>query len=170
MLINGFDQSGTLFVKNRKEATEFYKTIFGMEEVYHHMEYKLQILDKFFFNIKEVSEEQHQAYMNAISSGDSILHSHAQYDTEDEVKKVYELLSAEALMAEELRSLPWCPLTAGLTDRYGISWYINMPEHMPCSDCKKPTCEGDWDSRCRLPKWTEELYKEHDADWYKYVK
>ena len=139
MLKYGFDQSGTLFVQNRKEAMDFYKKVFGMEEVYHHMEMKLQILGKFFFTIKEVPEEQHQAYMKAISSGDSILHSHAQYETVEEVKRVHELLSAEALKAEELRPLPWCPCTAYITDKYGVSWYVNVPEHLPCSDCKKPT-------------------------------
>ena len=36
MITNGFDQSGTIPVKNKQQAMDYYKEIFGMEEVYHH--------------------------------------------------------------------------------------------------------------------------------------
>jgi len=169
MILNGFDQSGTLPVTNSRLAMDYYKTIFDMEEVYHHMDMKLKINGKFFFEIREVSQEQHEAYMKAISKREPILGTMVQYDTEDALRKAHNLLSAEALHAEEIAPLPWCPCSATVIDKYGIQWWLSTPMHMPCSDCKKPDCEGDWDSRCRLPKWTVELYKRHGADWYKHI-
>ena len=123
MIKNGFDQSGTLFVRNKDEAINFYKQVFGMEEVYHHMQMKLKILGKFFFEIKEVSQEQHDAYMKAISPQSPILGSWVEYETEEEARKTYEVLSADGLFAEEMRPLPWCPCTAMVIDRYGADWY-----------------------------------------------
>jgi len=66
-------------------------------------------------------------------------------------------------------SLLWSPYSFGVTDKYGVGWWISAPMHLPCSDCKKLDCEGDWDSRCRLPKWTAELYEKHGADWWQHV-
>ena len=169
MIKNGFDQGGILPVKNREEAITYYKNIFGMEEIYHHMEMKLQIIGKFFFGISEVSEEQHEAYIKAISPKNPILCSWAEFETEVELRKAYGLLSAEALFAEDLKPLPWSPCSAMVIDRYGVSWYLSLPQHRPCSDCTKSDCVGDWDSKCRLPKWTAELYKKHGTDWHKHI-
>ena len=169
MLKNGFDQVGTIFVKNNREAMNYYKEIFGMEEIYHHMAIKLKINGKFFFEIAEVSEEIYEAYMKTVSLKKSILGSWVEYETEDEVKKIYELLSTEALFVEDIKTLPWSPCSAYVTDKYGVCWYLTTPQHMPCSDCKKSTCEGDWDGKCRLNKWSVELYKKYGTDWYKYV-
>jgi len=169
MAKKGFDQSGTILVKNRKEAVRFYKEIFGMEEIYFHMSKVLTVNGKHFFEIEEVPEEQHDAYMKAISSKNPILGTWVQYETEEEARKIYKQLTAEAIFAEELRPLPWCPCTAMLIDKYGVRWYISVPQHMPCSDCTKATCEGDFNNKCRLSKWTVELYKEHGAEWHKHI-
>jgi len=169
MLIHGFDQGGNLLVRDRDEAVRFYQAVFGMEYVYHHMEMKLQINGKFFFNLKEVSQEQYDAYLKAISTTHPILNSWVEYSTEKEARKTYEALAAEAIFAEELRPLPWTPCSAMVTDKFGVSWYVSVSGHRPCSDCKKPDCEGDFTSRCRLPKWTEELYRQHGDKWHKYT-
>jgi len=169
MITNGFDQSGIIPVRNRDEAMNYYKEIFGMEIIYHHMEMKLKINGKHFFAITEVSKEQHEAYIKAISPKSPILCSWAEYETEDELRKAYGLLTAEAIFAEDLTPLPWSPCSAMVMDKYGVSWYLSTPQHLPCSDCTKSDCEGDWDSKCRLPKWTVELYKQHGAEWHKYI-
>ena len=169
MITNGFDQSGTIPVKDKQQAMGYYKEVFGMEEVYHHMAVKLQINGKLFFEIEEVSEEQHEAYMKAISPKSPILGSWAEYETEAEARKTYERLSTEALFTEELRPLPWSPCSAMVIDKYGVRWFVSAVGHMPCSDCTKSTCEGNFSGKCRLSKWTVELYKKHGVDWYKHI-
>jgi len=169
MIKGGFSQRGCIFTTNRTETADYYKAIFGMEEVYHHMEMRLKVNGKLFFEIKEVSQEQYEAYIKAITPNNPILNSDVQYHTKEDVLKVHEILSAEALHIEEPRTFPWCSSSFYVMDKYGVSWFISTPMHMPCSDCEKPTCEGDWDSRCRLPKWTAKLYEEHGADWWKHI-
>ena len=169
MIKSGFDLHGFIPAKNRTEVMDYYKTIFGMEEVYHHMDMKLKIDGKLFFEVREVSEGQYQAYMKAISSNSPILASAVEYETKADVIKIHQLLSTEALHIDEPATLPWSPCSFYVIDKCGVSWYISTPMHLPCSDCTKPTCEGDWDSKCRLPKWTAELYEKHGADWWRTI-
>jgi len=169
MISHGFDQFCALPVTNRREAIDFYIDIFGGEEIYHHMDMKYAIDGKHFFEIHEVSEEQHMSYMNAISNNNAILRSAVQYQTADGAIEAYGKLATDALYSEEVKILPWSPCSALVIDKYGIQWYISAVEHMPCSDCAKSTCEGDWESRCRLPKWTTELYKKHGTEWWQFI-
>ena len=148
---------------------DYYKNIFGMEEVYHHMAMKLEVNGKLFFEIAEVPEEQCDAYMKAVSFKNPILSSWAEYETEEEVRKIAELLSADTPLTAEITTLPWAACTTHVIDKYGVGWYVSTPQHMPCSDCDKSTCEGDWDGKCRLSKWTVELYKKHGANWHKHI-
>jgi len=168
MAASGFDKNGFIHAVNTKEAMDYYKTLFGMEEVYHHMDTKLQINGKLFFEIREVTQEQFDTYINAVMNA-PILATAAFYETKEDVMNVHKQLSAEALGLDKPVTLPWCPLSFSATDKYGVSWYISTWEHLPCSDCKKSDCEGDWNSRCRLPKWTVELYEKHGTDWWQFV-
>ena len=169
MITHGFDQFCSLPVTNRTEAISFYKSIFGGEEIYHHMDMVYAINGKHFFGIHEVTKEQHKAYLQAISSRNPILRSAVSCSTAEQTREIYIKLTADAIYTEKLKPLPWSPCSAGVIDKYGVQWYVAADGHMPCSDCTKPTCEGDWDSRCRLPKWTVELYKKHGADWWQFV-
>ena len=178
MLVKGFGQNGTIYVKDhpeaQAEALAYYQRIFGMEIVEHHFDLKLKINGQLFFEIYEVSDERYNAYMKTITTDadtykKTVLSSSAQYEIETELRRVYDLLAAEAIWIGDFTTLPWSPCSVSLIDKYGVSWYLSMPEHMPCSDCTKLDCEGNWEGKCRLSKWTVELYREHGTDWFKYI-
>ena len=171
MIVGGFEQSGTIFVKNREECEEvmqYYMRIFGMEKVHYHMEERLKINGKIFFGIREVDDELYTAY-RTIANQTHVFNSSACYDTKDEVDEILKKFSDEGSIPWATGIHPWCPYYAYVNDKYSVGWYISVRGHLPCSDCKKSDCEGDWDTKCRLPKWTEELYKQHGTDWYKHV-
>jgi len=178
MPAKGFEQNGTIYVKNhpqaQTEAMAYYQRIFDMEIVEHHMDLKLKINGHLFFEIYEVSDERYDAYMKTITTDaetykKTVLSSSAYYETEAELRAAYDLLAAEAIWTGSFITLPWSPCSVTLVDKYGVSWGLSTLEHMPCSDCTKMTCEGDWNGKCRLNKWTVELYREHGADWFKHI-
>ena len=180
MPARGFEQNGIIYVKDypgaQAEVLEYYQRIFGMEIVEHHFDFKLKIDGKLFFEIYEVSDERYDAYMKTITTEadiyrKTVLCSSATFETEAEMRTAYDLLAAEAIWKGDggFSILPWSPCSVSIVDKYGVYWYLSTPEHMPCSDCIKSDCEGDWEGKCRLSKWTVELYQAHGRDWFKYI-
>jgi uncharacterized glyoxalase superfamily protein PhnB len=48
------------------------------------------------------------------------------FDSEEEVKKAYDVLAEEGTVLLPLGSLPWSSCCADVIDKYGIYWYITV--------------------------------------------
>jgi len=46
------------------------------------------------------------------------------FDTEEELKKAYELLIEEGVVIRPLGKLPWDTLSADIVDKFGVCWYL----------------------------------------------
>ncbi len=46
------------------------------------------------------------------------------FESEEEVKRAYEMLAKDGTVLLELGSLPWSSCCADVVDKYGVYWYI----------------------------------------------
>ncbi len=51
--------------------------------------------------------------------------------TKDDLYRIYNSLKTEGRVIMEICELPWSPLAATVMDRFGVRWYITLPQHRP---------------------------------------
>jgi PhnB protein len=132
------------FNGNCEEAFNFYKSVFGGEFSYlgrfsempgaenvpegaknKIMHISLQISKETMLMGSDASEE----YGTVVSFGDNIsLYIGA--DTHEEVKSIFEKLSAGGTITMPLDKTFWSPLFGMLTDKFGINWMVSVEEEM----------------------------------------
>jgi uncharacterized glyoxalase superfamily protein PhnB len=52
-------------------------------------------------------------------------------NNEEAVRAAYSVLSEDAPICTPLRALPWSDLSADVVDRFGVYWYLTIPQHRP---------------------------------------
>lgn len=125
----------TLYIDNTLEAVNFYQEAFGLSlgcnEKFPDGTYMHAELQKNGMNVFAVSESKNKALVFA-------LHEFAKrevspttsvglkFDTEDEIKLAYHMLTTEGTVCRPLGPLPWSVCSADVLDKYGVYWYIYM--------------------------------------------
>lgn len=123
----------TLFVKNSLEAVELYQKAFGLtlreyakfpDGTYMHA--PLYRDNQEIFAICEAdSGDLVKTIHNAASRNIVPIASHGiDFDTEEEVKKAYEILKEEGVVIRPLGQLPWDTCSADIVDKFGVCWYL----------------------------------------------
>ena len=125
----------TLYIKNTVEAIEFYKKAFGMTLGYHEKfpdgTYMHAALLKDGEEVFAVSESRNEAFVNIMLSS-SLKESRPtmsygiNFNSDDEVKKAYEMLEKEGTVLLPLGALPWSSCCADVIDKYGVYWYLSI--------------------------------------------
>lgn len=120
-----------IYVKNCKEALEYYKEVFGGEiknvqmadgkEMFKGFEGKvihseLHINDDCVMYLVDIFEEKKEA--------DNI-HMVLELESEEEINRVYEKLSKDGSVKFELQKTFWGAYHAVVTDCYGNTWGLN---------------------------------------------
>lgn len=124
----------TLYIQNSNEAVELYKEAFGFtlgddnvkfpDGTYMHAP-----LCKDGEEIFAISEAPNGALVKAIheTASNKIIPiaSHGiDFDTEEELKKAYEILTKEGIIIRPLGPLPWDTCSADIVDKFGVCWYL----------------------------------------------
>ncbi|MBP2660356.1 MAG: 3-demethylubiquinone-9 3-methyltransferase, partial [Firmicutes bacterium] len=78
-----------------------------------------------------VSESQNDAFVNimlnsSIKGSRPTMSYGLNFDSEDEVKRAYDMLSKDGIVLLPLGTLPWSPCCADVVDKYGVYWYITV--------------------------------------------
>ncbi len=125
----------TLYIKNTVEAIEFYKKAFGMTLGYHEKfpdgTFMHAALLKDGEEVFAVSESRNEAFVNIMLSS-SLKESRPtmsygiNFNSDDEVKKAYEMLEKEGTVLLPLGALPWSSCCADVIDKYGVYWYLTV--------------------------------------------
>ena len=120
------------YVKNSVEAAALYQEAFGLTLGYHvlnpdgtYYHSELYWNDQELFSVIEAGEGQSAAHAVQINM---IL------DDEAAVRKAFALLSAGGVVETPVGPLPWSPCAATVVDRFGIWWYLTVPQHQPGDD------------------------------------
>jgi PhnB protein len=126
----------TLYVKNSVEAVAFYMEAFGMTLGYHarhpdgtflHAE-----LHKDGREIFAVSESSDDAVVQAMLAAHPPTMSYGiDFQSRAEVDKAFAMLADGGHVLRPLGALPWSPWSADVVDRFGVYWYITLPQHRP---------------------------------------
>lgn len=125
----------TLYIQNTVEAVDFYKEAFGLTLGYNekfpdgtYMHAELQKDGNTVFAVSEnknceLVKVMHDLTKSEVSPTTSC---GINFDTEDAIKKAYDMLSKEGTVRRSLGSLPWSVCSADVLDKYGVYWYIYM--------------------------------------------
>lgn len=123
----------TLYIKNTVEAVAFYTEAFGLTLGYHE-----KFPDGTFMHaallrdgqeIFAVSESHNDAFVDmmlasSLKASRPTMSYGINFDSEDEVKRAYEMLKKDGTVLLPLGSLPWSSCCADVVDKYGVYWYI----------------------------------------------
>lgn len=129
----------TLYLRNSVEAVDFYKEAFGMTLGYHvrhsdgtflHAE-----LEKNGRCVFSVSESGDTAVAKALLAAQTPpVNCGIDFDSEDEIRHAYVLLAEEGHVLRKPGPLPWSDYSADVVDKYGVSWFITLPNHRPAEE------------------------------------
>lgn len=121
-----------LYVTGSFEAAKLYCDAFGMElrypvllkdgSGYYHSE-----LYKDGKEVCNVIEAEHTAGPNPVQL-------YFVFQTRQELERAYELLRQGGETEMEPQPLPWSPWAANVRDRFGVRWYLTLPQHYPGPD------------------------------------
>ena len=122
-----------IYVKNSPKAIEFYKTAFGLELGYHvlnndgtYFHSELSRNGEAFCSIVEAKEETYTD-RNPVELG-------VTFENRNELEKAFDVLRENGRVELEICELPWSPCAAIVTDKYGVKWFLSMPQHKPADD------------------------------------
>ena len=122
-----------LYVKNSVEAVELYQKAFGMELGYH-----VKNADGAYFHAELYQDgEEALAVVEAAADecpGNQAVQLGVTLANEAEVRRAFELLREGGRVMTPVGPLPWSPCAASVLDRFGVWWYLSMPQHRPPED------------------------------------
>ena len=122
-----------LYVKNSPAAVRLYTDAFGLQLGYHVLND-----DGTFFHSElsrngepfcSVVEAQQPTYTdrNPVQLG-------CDFDDRAALEHAFHVLSRGGRVDMDICQLPWSPCAAIVTDRFGVNWYLTMPQHRPPED------------------------------------
>lgn len=122
------------YVKGSIDAVELYKKAFGAEVGYNVLNpdggyYHAELIrsGKVFLAVSEIGEN----FCTDVIPKFPNMNFGIVLEDEEAVRKAYNILSEDAATCTPLRVLPWSDLSADVVDRFGVYWYISVPQHRP---------------------------------------
>ena len=134
----GFGGVG-LQVKGSIEAVEMYKKAFGLELGYHVLN-----KDGTFFH-SELYKEGKEELDVVESNIDPVMENPVQlcftFSEKEELLNAFLILSEKGRVLMEVCELPWSPCAAEVIDKFGVRWYLTLPQHRPPEDFTPEDCK-----------------------------
>ncbi len=144
-----------VYVKSSAEAVGLYQKAFGLTLGYHVKNddgsfFHAELLsdDEFFLAVSEASTDspdgftppaQYEELLNAVDEAAGVrpagnippMQFGVEFKDESGVLNAFELLKPGATITLPVGRLPWSDCCAGLVDKFGVSWYLSVPQHKP---------------------------------------
>lgn len=121
-----------LYVTGSMEAVKLYCEAFQMELGYHVLRqdgkgYYHSELTRDGEPALSVVEAEHTAGHNPVQLGIT-------FDSKEKLNNAYGLLVCGGEAELKPQPLPWSPWAACLRDRFGVRWFLSLPQHQPGED------------------------------------
>lgn len=128
-----------IYAKNSKEAVELYCNVFGLELGYHVLNedgnyFHSELLKdgELFLAVAEANDVNlpngmNLSYDNPVELGYTV-------KSTDEFYSIYSILKEEGKVITDVCEFPWSPLATVVMDKYGVRWYITLPQHRPTEE------------------------------------
>lgn len=120
-----------LCIRNSPDAVRLYQSAFGLDLGYHVLNsdgtyYHSELL-KDGAELFCVVESKRDVRESPVQLG-------FQFETRETLERAFNLLKEGGTVTMELCELPWSPYAAEVTDRFGVDWYLSLPQHRPPED------------------------------------
>lgn len=128
-----------IYAKNSKEAASLYCTAFGLELGYHVLNedgnyFHSELLKdgEPFLAVAEANDANlpngmNLSYDNPVEMGYTV-------QSKDEFYRISSILKEDGKVITDVCSFPWSPLATVVMDKYGVRWYITLPQHRPTDE------------------------------------
>ena len=122
-----------IYVKNSPEAVALYQRAFGAELGY-------QVLNKDGTYFHSELHRNGEPFCSVVEAKrDTYTDRHpielgVDFDSRSELERAFALLSTGGSVEMEICELPWSPCAAIVNDRFGIRWFLTMPQHRPADN------------------------------------
>ena len=122
-----------IYVKNSPGAVALYRAAFGLELGYHvlnkdgtYFHSELFRGGEPFCSVVEAKQDTF-AQRHPIELG-------VDFTSRAALEKAFALLADGGRVDMEIGELPWSPCAAIVTDRFGVRWFLSLPQHKPADD------------------------------------
>lgn len=121
-----------IYVKNSAEAVPFYMEAFGLELGYH-----VKNADGSYFHSSLLKDGREA--LSVVESRDEMTHNNivnlgVTLPDEAAVRRAFAMLADGGRVILPLGSLPWSAFCAEVVDRFGVWWYLTVPQRSPGDD------------------------------------
>lgn len=119
-----------IYVKGSPEAIRLYQAAFGLELGYHVLN-----RDGTYFH-SELSRNGEPFCSVVEAKGDTYAQVHpielgVTFENRYELEQTFRVLSDGGKVEMEIGELPWSPCAAMVRDRFGVKWFLSLPQHQP---------------------------------------
>ena len=122
-----------IYVKNSPMAVELYQAAFGLELGYHvlnsdgtYFHSELLRNGEAFCSVVEAKQDTY-ADRHPLELG-------VDFRTRDELERAFNILADGGRVDMAICELPWSPCAAIVIDRFGVRWFLSLPQHKPADD------------------------------------
>ncbi len=122
-----------IYVKNSPQAIALYQAAFGLELGYHvlnkdgtYFHSELSRSGEPFCSVVEARQDTY-TQQQPVELG-------VTFDDRDALERAFSLLSDGGRVELSIRELPWSPCAATVFDRFGVRWFLSLPQHKPADD------------------------------------
>lgn len=118
-----------IYVKGSVEAARLYCKAFGLTLGYHVLNgdgsyFHSELMKGSEPALSVVEAEAPAPFGNPIELGYS-------FDTQEQLEEAFALLQEGGRVKLVPQELPWSPLAAIVTDRFGVNWFLSLPQYRP---------------------------------------
>ena len=122
-----------IYVKDSPRAIALYQAAFGLQLGYHvlnkdgtYFHSELNRNGEPFCSVVEAKQDTYTE-RQPVELG-------VTFDTRAELEHAFILLSEGGRVELPICELPWSPCAAIVNDRFGVRWFLSLPQHKPADD------------------------------------
>ena len=122
-----------IYVKDSPRAIALYQAAFGLQLGYHvlnkdgtYFHSELNRNGEPFCSVVEAKQDTYTE-RQPVELG-------VTFDTHAELEHAFTLLSECGRVELPICELPWSPCAAIVNDRFGVRWFLSLPQHKPAND------------------------------------
>lgn len=122
-----------IYVKDSPRAIALYQAAFGLQLGYHvlnkdgtYFHSELNRNGEPFCSVVEAKQDTYTE-RQPVELG-------VTFDTRAELEHAFTLLSEGGRVELPICELPWSPCAAIVNDRFGVRWFLSLPQHKPADD------------------------------------
>lgn len=123
--------SSQVYVKGSAEAVALYSKAFGAVLDYHVLNADGSFFHSELFVRGEFLLAVSEADFGVSAGGVPSMQFCVEFEDEKGVLDAFEILKADAKVTQPIGRLPWSDCCASFVDKFGVNWYLTIPQHKP---------------------------------------